>query len=142
METQILLRDADIFPSDKVLKDAFGENIYSVLDSFLTTVASEAYGLNIDWRFYNDGKAWLAKITHKKRTILWLSVWSNFFKTSFYFTDKHLEAIAELNISYEIKEEFAKAKPVGKLISLIIDVNNKDQLADILTIVRFKKSLK
>ncbi|MDR1706788.1 MAG: DUF3788 domain-containing protein [Prevotella sp.] len=142
MEAQMLLRDAEIFPSEEILKDALGKTVYSVLESFITSVTNEEYGLTIEWRYYNDGKAWLGKIVYKKKTVLWLSVWEGFFKTSFYFTEKHLEAIAELNISDMIKEGFCKAKPVGKLIPMVIDINKDEQLDDLLTIVRFKKSLK
>lgn len=138
----MLLRDAEIFPSEEILKDALGKTVYSVLESFITSVTNEEYGLTIEWRYYNDGKAWLGKIVYKKKTVLWLSVWEGFFKTSFYFTEKHLEAIAELNISDMIKEGFCKAKPVGKLIPMVIDINKDEQLDDLLTIVRFKKSLK
>lgn len=142
MEAQMLLRDAEIFPSEEILKDALGKTVYSVLESFITSVTNEEYGLTIEWRYYNDGKAWLGKIVYKKKTVLWLSVWEGFFKTSFYFTEKHLEAIAELNISDMIKEGFCKARPVGKLIPMVIDINKDEQLDDLLTIVRFKKSLK
>lgn len=142
MEAQMLLRDPETFPSDKVLKDALGDSIYSVLESFLGTITGEEYGLTVEWRFYNDGKAWLGKVAYKKRTILWLSVWKGFFKVGFYFTEKHLEAIAALDISETIKKGFALAKPVGKLIPMIMDVIDKEQLKDLLTVVRFKKSLK
>lgn len=142
MEAQMLLRDAEIYPSDKVLKDALGETVYGILESLLGTITNEEYGLTIEWRFYNDGKAWLGKVVHKKKTVFWLSVWNGFFKTGFYFTEKYLEAIAALDISEKIKEEFRIAKPAGKLYPLIIDIDNKEQLNDLLTIILFKKSLK
>ena len=109
---------------------------------FLESITNEEYGLTVEWRFYNDGKAWLGKVQHKKKTVLWLSVWDGFFKTSFYFTEKYLEAIAALDISDSIKDEFAQAKPAGRLIAMIIDISNKEQLNDLFTVVRFKKSLK
>ena len=138
----MLLKNPEIFPSEAVLKNALGDSVYSVLESFLETIANETYGFTIEWRFYNDGKAWLGKVTYKKKTILWLSVWEGFFKTGFYFTEKHLEAIAALDISETIKDNFAKAKLIGRLIPMIIDVNDKNQLNDLLTIIWFKKSLK
>lgn len=140
METQMLLRNANIYPTDEVLEDVLGE-IYRVLEMFLKTITSEAYGLTIEWRYYNDGKAWLGKIQHKKKTILWLSVWEGFFKTSFYFTEKHIEAIEALDIAESIKENFCKAKPSGRLIPLIIDIHSGHQLDDVLMVVRFKKSI-
>jgi hypothetical protein len=140
MEAQMLLRNPDVFPSNDVLQDTLGESIYEVLAYFLETITNE--DLTVEWRFYNDGKAWLSKVVHKKKTILWLSVWEGYFKTSFYFTEKHLEGIAALDISETIKEDFAKAKPSGRLLPMIINVNRQEQIEDILTIIRFKKSLK
>ncbi len=142
MEAQMLLRDPQVFPSDEVLLDTLGEPIYKVLESLLETITNEEYSLNIEWRFYNDGKAWLGKVTLKKKTILWLSVWEGLFKTSLFFTEKHLEAIAALDISETIKDKFAKTKPTGKLIPMIFDINADNQLQDLLTVIRFKKSLK
>ena len=54
----------------------------------------------MEWRYYNDGKAWLCKVVNKKKTVFWLSIWEHYFKTSFYFTEKHLESIDALNIAY------------------------------------------
>nr|WP_321520356.1 DUF3788 family protein [uncultured Macellibacteroides sp.] len=141
MEAQMLLRNADTFPSDKVLKDALGD-VYNVLDSFLGTITNEEYVLSFEWRYYNDGKAWLGKVQHKKKTVLWLSVWEGFFKVSFFFTEKHLEAIAALDISETVKNKFACEEPTGRLLPMVIEVNNENQLKDLLTVVRSKKSLK
>ena len=141
MEAQMALRNAEIFPSDKVLKDTLGD-VYDVLISFLATITDEAYLLSFEWRYYNDGKAWLCKVQHKKKTILWLSVWEGFFKVSFFFTEKHLEAIAALDISEAIKTELASAKAVGRLIPMIFNINNASQLEELLTVVRFKTTLK
>ena len=141
MESQMALRNAEIFPSDKVLKDTLGD-VYDVLESFLATITNEAYLLSFEWRYYNDGKAWLCKVQHKKKTILWLSVWEGFFKVSFFFTEKHLEAIAALDISEAIKTELASAKAIVRLIPMIFNINNASQLEELLTVVRFKKTLK
>ncbi|SHE33565.1 DUF3788 family protein [Dysgonomonas macrotermitis] len=142
MEAQMLLRDSNIFPSNEVLKNVLGDTIYDVLEAFLRTITDEEYALTFEWRFYNDGKAWLCKVIYRKKTILWLSIWDGFFKTSFFFTEKHLEGIAALDISEAIKEEFSKAQPSGRLIPMIINVSDKSKINDLLTIVRFKKSLK
>lgn len=142
MEAQMLLRDPEIYPSDQVLKDVLGDTVYKVLESFTETITNDEYALITEWRFYNDGKAWFCKVQHKKKTILWLSIWEGFFKIGFYFTEKYIEGIEALDISDTIKDEFVKAKPVGRLIPMIIDVNNRGQIDDLLTIVQFKKSLK
>ena len=140
MEVQ-LLREQEIFPSEEVLKNVLG-SIYPVYESLLKTITGAEYGLIAEWNYYKDGKSWLCKVCNKKKTVFWLSVWEGFFKTSFFFTGKHLESIAELDISEQIKEEFFRIKPVGKLLPMIINVNRCEQLVDLLKIVKFKKELK
>lgn len=142
MDTLMLLKDPEIFPSDTVLKDALGDSVFSALESFRSTITNDEYGLTIEWRYYNDGKAWLAKVVHKKKTVCWLSIWDTFFKLGFYFTEKHLEAVSSLDIPETIKTDCINAPRIGKLIPMVIDVNNSDQLPYILTVVRFKKTLK
>ncbi|MFA7584234.1 MAG: DUF3788 family protein [Proteiniphilum sp.] len=141
METQ-LLRDPNIFPSEEVLKNALEPDAYEALESFMNVITSAAYGLTCDWRYYNDGKSWLCKILHKKKTVMWLSVWNDFFKISFYFTEKHLEGIAALDIAENIKEDFCKAKPIGRLLPMLFNINHKKQLPDVLTVAAFRKNLK
>ena len=83
METQ-LLRDPQIFPTEDVLKNALEPDAYEVFASFMNVITSAEYGLTYEWRYYNDGKSWLCKILHKKKTVMWLSVWDGFFKISFF----------------------------------------------------------
>ena len=87
METQMQLRDPEIFPSEMVLQRALGDSVYTLLASFF-------------------------------------------------------EPIAALDISEEKKDEFAAMKPIGKLIPMTFNVSEQEQLDELLTIVRFKKSLK
>ena len=141
MSAIMQLRDAAIYPTDKVLMDVLGD-AFKVYSLFIETISIDPLSLSVEWRYYNDGKAWLAKVQSKKKTILWLSVWDNLFKITFYFTEKNIEAIAGLNISEAIKVVFCKAKPVGRLIPLILEVRVIDQMDDLFTLVRFKKSLK
>jgi hypothetical protein len=81
-------------------------------------------------------------VCHKKKTVFWLSVWEGFFKTAFFFTEKHLEGIAALDISEQIKEEFCRAKSIGKLLPMIINISKHEQLTDVLKVIEFKKKLK
>lgn len=141
MDSQILLRNPEEFPSESVLKGALGE-VYDALESFIGTVTGAEYGLTAEWKFYNDGKAWLYKATHRKKTILWLSVWDGFFRASFFFAEKNLDAISASDIPKTVKDEFAGMKPIGRLLPMIFDVTGKEQLDDLLAVVRFKKGLK
>lgn len=140
METQ-LLRDQQIFPTKEVLKNELGSS-YLAFEALTKKLIDANYGLTIQWRYYKDGKAWLCKVCHKKKTIFWLSVWDQYFKTTFYFTEKNGMGISELNIKEELKEIFHRSKPIGRLIPLTININNKGQIKDILPLVEYKKSLK
>ena len=137
METQ-LLRDPEIFPSKEVLEDILGE-VYSVLEELETILTHDEFALSFNWHYYKDGKSWLCKVCHKKKTVFWLSIWDGFFKTSFFFLERHLEGIAALQIddnSYKMEKEW------GKMLPMIFSINDKKQLPDLLKVIEFKKKSK
>ena len=137
----LLLREQEIFPSEEVLKAALGQ-VYDVWAELELQITQGELALVLNWNYYKDGKSWFCKVCHKKKTVFWLSVWEGFFKTAFYFTEKHLESIAELDISDQIKEDFCRMKPIGKLLPMVINIDMQEQLADLLKIVKYKKELK
>ena len=137
METQ-LLKEPEIFPSKEVLKDILGE-VYSVLEALETVLAQDRFALTFDWHYYKDSKSWLCKVSHKKKTVFWLSIWDGFFKTSFFFLERHLEGIATLQLN---ENNFTIAKEWGKMIPLIFNINKHEQMEDLLKVVDFKKNAK
>ncbi|HBY01939.1 MAG TPA: hypothetical protein DEG92_05265 [Rikenellaceae bacterium] len=140
METQ-LLREEYPFPDAGILKKKLGD-IYDVYAGFVSVITAEPYNLLPEWNYYKDGKAWLCKITFRKKTVIWLSVCDDCFKVTFYFTDKSKSGIEELEISPSIKESFLKSKNIGKLIPLGIAIRENSQVDDVLKIIEFKKSIK
>jgi biotin operon repressor len=138
---EILLRDPHVLPSNEVIAQALGKS-YEAFDEMMKTITSDGYTLEPNWRFYNDGNAWLCKVSFKKKTVFWLSVWPGFFKTTFYFTEKTCQGIDSLNISEDIKKDFKSTKNVGKLLPMTIAMKEKEQIKDLLSIVEYKKSLK
>jgi len=65
------LNNKDEYPDDEVLSSYLGE-IKSTWDSFSNFI-KESYPLfSGKWRYYNDGKSWLYKLTKKKKTICWI----------------------------------------------------------------------
>ena len=140
METQ-LLREAGIYPTMEVLREKLGK-IYPLFEELMSTVTSEKYHLELKWHYYNDGKAWLCRVLKKSRTVFWLSVWDKCYKTSFFFTTKTVFGIADLKVTSKIKEELKDNKPIGKPVPLIIRVDKKKQIKDVLEIMEYKISLK
>ena len=137
METK-LLQEAEIFPSKEVLKNALGK-VFSVLEELETRLTQDEFALTFNWHYYRDSKAWLCKVSHKKKTVFWLSVWDGYFKTSFFFLERHMEGIAALEID---ENNFTMKKEWGKMIPLIFNINNKKQFSDLLKVVEFKKKSK
>jgi hypothetical protein len=137
----MLLSDEGVVPTNSVLEKATGKLLFVVYKQLIDTVTTE-HGLEIQWRYYNDGKAWLCKGLYAKKTVFWLSIWDGFIRTSFFFTDKTKSGIWDLPIDDELKKGFERAKPVGKLIPLVVDILSFERLADFLEIVMYKKELK
>jgi hypothetical protein len=141
METQLLRNNLE-FPDYKTLKNALGDSSFVAYQNLMELITTEHYALVAEWTYYNDGKAWLCKVQHKKKTVFWLSVWDGFFKTTFYFTLKNCMGVVELNIDEKIKDDFGHSKSIGKLIPLTINIEHKEQLNDLLKIIEYKMSLK
>ena len=81
-----LLRNPDIKPTKQIIADGLGE-VNNIYESFVNRLKEFDISL-MDWRYYNDGKAWLSKSEYKWTTsrgterakpIFWLSIWKDFF---------------------------------------------------------------
>lgn len=138
MENQ-LLKDKAVYPSDEVIEKALG-GLWPVYESFVRAVTGAECGLTMDWHYYRDApNAWLCKVVYKKKTVLWLSLWEGFVKTSFYFLDRHMEGLAALGLD---EANYTLHKEWGKMIPLVFDIRCEAQLPDVLKVTAFKKTAK
>lgn len=135
------LTDPEVTFSNAYLKKESGE-YYPVLSELLKTVQKNAFGFSPEWRYYKDGKAWLCKITHRKKTVCWLSVWEHCIMLGFYFTEKSGAEIENLDIAESLKESYRTHKPVGRLKPLIAEITSKEQLEDVYSLMHYKAGLK
>jgi hypothetical protein len=144
-----LLRDANIEPTAEKIASGLGSanNTYK---KFIEKL--KEYNISLmDWRYYNDGKAWLSKGeykwvtsrgTNKVKPIFWLSIWEGFFKVSFFFSEKTRKELLALSISDETREIIKRANVNGKtmrFLSIILDISHDEQLADVYTLAKFRK---
>jgi len=106
-------------PGNNVLENGLGKN-YKLFKEFDEKIR----GMNLipEWHYYNDGKSWLCKVLNKKKNLCWLSVWNTGFKLTFYFTEKTLGGIFELDISEDIKKKGRDVNKLGKLIPVLFFV--------------------
>jgi len=145
-----LLRDPTVDPTDEAIAGALG----GANDAFVRFVEGlESHGVEITWRFYNDGMAWLGKGLHKwttsrgtnkEATVFWLSIWEGFFKLAFYLPTRVRLDMLDLPLSDEVMDMAQEAEQMGKIniFPMVFEVRTDEQFEDIYTLVDFKKSLK
>ena len=137
MTEEQLFKDPEIKVSPETLKSELGKR-YPVFSEFLKQIESKEFGYQPEWRYYKDGKAWLCKVTHKKKTVAWVSLWRHCFKVAWYFTEKTGTGIEDLDISETLKTFYKEQKPIGKLKPIVSEVTKKSQLPDVYTLMRYK----
>ena len=150
MNEQQLLRDSDIEPTDEIIAEGLGlaNGAYT---KFIEQLQS--HDVEVDWRYYNDGKAWLEKGLHKwftKRgtqkeiTTFWLSMWNGFFKVVIYIPEKYRADALNFPLYDNTKEMIENAKQMGKLkfFPLIFDLRSDKLFNEIVILINFKKTLK
>ena len=145
-----LLREADIEPSGGVIARALGE-ANGLYVKFLEAVKTR--GIDVDWRYYKDGGAWLgkglykwttARGTKKETTAFWLSVWEGFFKVTIYVPEKARADALALSLGGETQKMVEDAKQIGKLkfFPLTFDLRSDGIFEDIYRLVDFRKLIK
>lgn len=136
-----LLNDRNAFPDDQVLAKHLGKT-KTVWDAFVAGVGAKLPEASLEWRYYNDGGAWLCKLTRKKKTVCWISVWDKCFRITFYFMAKSDEDIEDLAISADAKRSYCTRESTGKLKPFAVEVRTRRALADVFVLAKYKSGLK
>ncbi|MGE5326708.1 MAG: DUF3788 family protein, partial [Deltaproteobacteria bacterium] len=103
MTNDPVLRDKSQFPTDEVIFSHIGRAkphwvaLFQYLDD-------EHPDFTREWRYYNDGKSWLMKVQHKKKTVFWVTIMKGFFRTTFYFHERAEKIIEASKLSKGLKE--------------------------------------
>jgi hypothetical protein len=135
------LKDENEYPSDEVLSRYLGQ-VMNTWDSFVDLI-NENYPLfSGEWRYYKDGKNWLYKITKRKKTICWISIYHNMFKTTFYLPDRAEDLICKSNLDPEYIEKFINGKKFGNTRGVTVVIKNVSDLRNIKLLMGIKEQLK
>ena len=130
--------DPDEYPDDKLLAGVLGET-KPVWDSFLSFIEEAHPSFATEWRYYKDGKRWLFKVTKKKKTICWVSVFEGGFSTTCYFTDKVEESLRDSDLGQEHLERFANAKKYGKVRPFTMEIRKPEDLEATKILMRIRE---
>lgn len=144
-----LLRDPDIQPTSDVIKKVLGD-ANSAYIRFTDELAS--HNVQLEWRYYSDGKAWLAKGLYfwkgarggqKETTVFWLSVWNGFFKVTVFVPEKFRSDALNLPLDNEVKQMIAASEQMGKLkfSPIVFELCSDEMLNAVFTLIDFKKSI-
>ena len=145
-----LLRNPNMQPTDDVIAKALGESNDAYI-KFINEIAS--HDIHLDWRYYNDGKAWLAKGLFKWRgvrggqnetTIFWLSIWDGFFKVTIYIPEKARAEVLSLPLDSEVKLMISDSQQMGKLkyFPIVFDLCSDEIFEAVFLLADFRKSIK
>lgn len=138
---QPVLTDKTVFPREKAIFAHLG-NKKALWQSFFKTLHENHPDFSEEWRYYNDGKCWLMKVTKKSKTIFWLSVLRKAFRTTFYFSDKAEEAIMKSSLAGELKEQFKTGKKFNTIRGLRIAFRSQKDIEQAKILIALKLSVK
>jgi hypothetical protein len=135
------LKDKDEYPDDQVLIRYLGE-VKKVWDIFIDLIKENYPSYSTEWRYYNDGKSWLFKITRKKKTICWVSVYNKMFKTTFYLNDRAENFVRQSKLDQEYKDQFIQGKRYGKIRGLTVAIREPGDLETTKLLIDMKEKIK
>lgn len=131
----IQLNDPSVYPDEEVLKAVLGR-AYQSFKKLIELFDSNE--MTHEWRYYNDGKAWLCKVQKKKRTIVWMSAWKGFMKATMYMPLRYIEEIYNLDIAEEVIEKIKETKNIGKSKPCTFEIRTQKVIKDFDKIMQFK----
>lgn len=135
------LNDKNEYPDDEVLSRILGR-VKKSWDTFADFIRESYPAFSAEWRYYIDGHNWLYKITKKKKTICWVSVYHHKFKTTFYFSDKAEELITASKLEKKYMDQFLHGKRYGKIRGVTVEIKKLADLKATKTLIRIKEQMK
>jgi len=136
-----VLSNPDEYPDGQVLSEHL-EEVKLTWDELMKHIATDHAAFEVNWRYYKDGHNWLCKITKKAKTICWISIWSGFFKTTFYFGDKAEQLIVNSDLDKAYVNQYLNGTRYGKIRAITVEVSSPVDLEPIGQLIAIKEKLK
>jgi hypothetical protein len=137
----LVLSDKQIIPTDDYIFSILGEKkiLWLTIMNYLSENCKDSSG---SWNYYNDGKQWLFKMVHKKKTIFWAGVLKDTFRVTFYFGDKAENLIYSSDLSQTIKDDFKTGKRYGKIRAISLKMSDLKDVESVKKLVVIKMKIK
>lgn len=146
-----LLRNPDIEPTETILSESLND-AYLSYQQFQNLLNQS--DIDFVWRYYPDGKAWLAKGiyrwigkrgSNKELTLFWCSIWNGFFKVVIYIPEDRRNDVLSLSIDNNLKIMISELKRMGetfRTLPIVFDIKSNELFDSIFKIIEYKKGLK
>jgi len=143
------LRDPIITPDTGLLECILGE-IYAAYEALQE--ALPGMEMEQEWQWYTPHKAWFAHGKHfwttpkgakKEKNLYWLHVLDGYFDVAVWFKEKNRMELLAADVSDKAKQLIRETGTFGKVptFPVVIEVTSTDALADIFTLIEWKKKL-
>ncbi|MFQ6084086.1 MAG: DUF3788 domain-containing protein [Candidatus Aminicenantia bacterium] len=127
----------EIVPNDTLVEKKLGLN-YQYLKEIRSFIKETLGETTAEWKYYGKKNGWLLKTLYKKRNLFFVNVCDGYFKITFVFGDKAVNAINNEDISQDLKEEVLAARKYAEGRGLTIRVNDDSCLMDIKKLINIK----
>ena len=104
-----VLSDPDKEPEQELLKKLLADRWFW-LNSVLDHARTRRKAITEEWKYYQDARQWLFRITSKKETICWIGILHETFRITFYFSRKYETAIEKSDLPEIIKESWRQTE--------------------------------
>jgi hypothetical protein len=137
----LVLSDKQIIPTDDYIFSILGEKrlLWQNIMKYLFENYKDISG---SWNYYNDGKQWLYKLVHKKKTIFWSGIYKDTFRVTFYFGNKAEPVIDSSDLPQKIKDDFKTAKRYGLIRAVSIKVFDNTDIENVFKLIALKHKIK
>jgi hypothetical protein len=136
-----ILSDKSVIPTDEYIFSLIGNNKHywkrimdHVSENYMDTLGS--------WNYYNDGKQWLFKMVHKKKTIFWSRVINGTFRITFYLGNKAEAILDDSDLPQTLKDDFKTAKRYGLIRPVSFEIHGEPDVENVLKLIAIKAKMK
>jgi hypothetical protein len=137
----LILDDKQIIPDDDQIFSIIGDK-KELWQKIMNHSVSNYENASGEWRYYNDGKRWLFKMVHKKKTLFWIGILEDTFIVTFWFGDKAEPVIENSDLPASVKDDFRNAKKYGSVRGLSIKMNDNADADNVIKLIAIKSKLK
>jgi len=136
MSENIFLKK-EIAPNDTLVEKKLGSN-YKYLKEirkFVKEIVDEPIE---EWKYCRKKNGWLLKTLFKKRNLFFINICDDFFKITFVFGDKAINAVKDENISQVLIDKLLSTRKYAERRGLTIPVKSGKYLLDIQKLINIK----